>query len=779
MAGILQELRRRQVFRTAGAYLVAAWLLLQVTDVLAPILDLPDWAPRLVFLLLAVGFVPALILSWAYRLSPEDAVETGGSSKPSALQLSKMPIYVAFAIVIALTVGAGLWYLGKDTRWARNTGLPLVEQYAASGKWEEAFAMATRVEAILPNDPYLEDLWPLFSWATSIPSEPEGASVFRRRYEGDENSWVFLGTTPLNEIRIPIGLSLLRLELEGYETIIRAVGGARNDFARLQVRDQPGTFFQWVDPGGFEFVTSAAMPADMVQVPGQELSVGGETVSMPAFFIDRYEVTNGEFEAFIDAGGYRNPAFWEHDIVVDGEVLSFAAAMGIFVDSSGRPGPSTWEAGTYPEGSEDQPVTGVSWFEAAAYARYSGRELPTVHHWRRAYAGGLLSWILPASNLDSQGLAAVGEYPGIGWTGTYDLVGNAREWCWNEIDGQRVILGGSWQDPAYLVQQYVSDPGSLPAIDRSAANGFRLAATPNDRQSADILRLPLPIKAVDSVDEPVSDSVFDALRSSYAYDQTPLDPQPLSQERDRYWNHEQVSILTTNGERMTVHLYLPMDGKTSYQTIVYWPTVSGFVLDSIEQVRFELDFVVRNGRAVVLPILAGMFERRSGSGVPDWSTNAGKSIAIQQVKDFRRTIDYLDTRLDIDPDKLGLYGFSYGGRMGPFALALDSRLRVGVLNQAGLQHLHHPESSVLNFLPRVTAPVLQFNGRYDTDFRFETSALPFFELLGSTEKLHVVEDTGHFVSRSTVVGETLDWLDAHLGPVLAPAESLSSADLSN
>jgi pimeloyl-ACP methyl ester carboxylesterase len=73
---------------------------------------------------------------------------------------------------------------------------------------------------------------------------------------------------------------------------------------------------------------------------------------------------------------------------------------------------------------------------------------------------------------------------------------------------------------------------------------------------------------------------------------------------------------------------------------------------------------------------------------------------------------------------------------------------------------------VLNYLPRVTIPVLQFNGRYDTDFRFETSAKPFFALIGTpaADKKHVVEPTGHFVPRPVIVGETLNWLDKYLGP---------------
>ena len=71
MSRFFNELKRRNVFRVGIAYLVAAWLLLQLTDILAPTLALPDWTARLVLLLLVIGFVPALIFAWAFELTPE------------------------------------------------------------------------------------------------------------------------------------------------------------------------------------------------------------------------------------------------------------------------------------------------------------------------------------------------------------------------------------------------------------------------------------------------------------------------------------------------------------------------------------------------------------------------------------------------------------------------------------------------------------------------------------------------------------------------------------
>ena len=68
---VFEELRRRNVIRVGIAYLIGSWILLQVVDVLAPILTLPDWVGRLVFLFVAIGIVPTLIFSWAYEMTPD------------------------------------------------------------------------------------------------------------------------------------------------------------------------------------------------------------------------------------------------------------------------------------------------------------------------------------------------------------------------------------------------------------------------------------------------------------------------------------------------------------------------------------------------------------------------------------------------------------------------------------------------------------------------------------------------------------------------------------
>src|SRR5207237_5572909 len=132
-----------------------------------------------------------------------------------------------------------------------------------------------------------------------------------------------------------------------------------------------------------------------------------------------------EYKKFVEAGGYRERRFWKQPFVGSNRILSWEEAMVKFRDSTGRPGPANWDLGTYPEGAADLPVTGVSWFEAAAYAEFAGKQLPTVHHWRQAALfQPISSEIIQLSNFEGKRLAARGKFKGASFFGSFDMAGN-------------------------------------------------------------------------------------------------------------------------------------------------------------------------------------------------------------------------------------------------------------------------------------------------------------------------------------------------------------------
>src|SRR5207237_4233376 len=109
------------------------------------------------------------------------------------------------------------------------------------------------------------------------------------------------------------------------------------------------------------------------------------------------------------ARGRRYPERRPHRVVVDGPDLSRAEPMSRFVDATGQAGPAGWEAGTFAPGEDDLPVTVVSWHEAAAYAAWAHKSLPTIFHWNRVAFTCASAQIIAQSNLAGRGLVRVGS----------------------------------------------------------------------------------------------------------------------------------------------------------------------------------------------------------------------------------------------------------------------------------------------------------------------------------------------------------------------------------
>ena len=219
--------------------------------------------------------------------------------------------------------------------------------------------------------------------------------------------------------------------------------------------------------------------------------------------------------------------------------------------STGRTGPATWELGSFPQGQDEWPVSGLSYYEAAAYARFAGKALPTVNHWRQAAAFGINSQILEWSNFSGKSAARVGEDKGIGAFGTYDMAGTVKEWCTNAIGDLRYILGGGWNEPNY---QYRQSDARKP-FDRSANNGLRLVVFPDAAAVPDAARSPVEMQSRDySKEQPVSDEVFAALVRLYAYDAGDLGARTKSiDDESDHWRIELVSYAAAYGGERQGH----------------------------------------------------------------------------------------------------------------------------------------------------------------------------------------------------------------------------------
>jgi predicted esterase len=268
----------------------------------------------------------------------------------------------------------------------------------------------------------------------------------------------------------------------------------------------------------------------------------------------------------------------------------------------------------------------------------------------------------------------------------------------------------------------------------------------------------------------------------YAYERVPLNAVSEAREETRIWTRERITFdAAYEAERVVLYLYLPRNGVPPYQTVIYWPGGDAGTTRNFDDHPVHLDYVLKSGRAVAFPIFDGTFERGQAVFDPNRSTLSRRDALIHNVKDLRRSLDYLETRADIDREALAYYGYSWGASAGIVSLAHEPRIGVAVLyvgfvpDPGRSPYKEHPEVDPVNALPRVHVPVLLLNGEFDT-------AIPpggdqrVLELLGTpqVDQRHVIAPSGHFVPRETLIRETLDWLDTYLG---VPRSSTSFSSL--
>ena len=350
------------------------------------------------------------------------------------------------------------------------------------------------------------------------------------------------------------------------------------------------------------------------------------------------------------------------------------------------------------------------------------------------------------------------------------MAGNAREWLANETGNLRLTLGGGWNDDPYM---FGLTQAQLP-FDRSETNGFRLITNLGDPATFAVTKQSIDQTDRDFFNEiPASDELFAEFVRIYQYDDLPLNEQVEAVDTLPIGIREKITFdAGYYGERMVLYLFRPIETTEPLQTVVFWPGAYALLQSEFETASNGnpyVSMILRSGRAFVWPILQSTYERQDGYAfLFQDESNDHRQHVLQWNQDLRRSLDYLETRSDIDSGGFGYYGHSWGGMSAGVPLAIEERFRAAVLNVPGLSTLTtQPVVDAFNFLPRVTIPVLMMNGEYDQIFPLETSAKPYFDFLGTDEadKKHFVTPNGHSLPSIDVTRETLDWFDRYLGEV--------------
>ena len=708
-----------------------------------------------------------------------EACQASGTQSISGINLtalarqSKRPSVAIPILVILLTLvslSARWLQRNRKVQWARMEAIPQISELIKLEKWGEAYALAVQAEKYVPDDPVLAKFWPAISWTPTIRTTPSGVNVLRRNY-GDRDGWEPVGRSPIEKRRFAFVDSQWRFELRGFVDVeratVRAIPPSRTMSVTLdeEAKAPAGMVHQTDAISESGDIGSLESTPAMLAFPGFE---DLPSVRLKDYWIDRFEVTNRVFKQFLDIGGYRKREYWKHEFRKDGRTLSWEESMALFRDTTGRAGPSTWIQGEYPTNQDDYPVTGVSWYEALAYAEFAGKTLPTIYQWITAASPWAYASVVPFSNFAGKGPARVGAFPGMSLFGAYDMGGNVKEWCWNAgISEGRFILGGAWDEPLYMFNNAdVRSP-----FGRSAHFGFRCVRyRPGDTAGKAGDPVLLSIRDFRR-EKPVSDALFRVFKSLFSYDKTPLHAVVESAEATEDWKREKVTFAAAYGnERVIAYLFLPKKSQAPFQTVLYFPGSEAIDMRSSTKLpeMFFVNVVIKSGRAVLFPVYKGTFERGDGikSDVPNTSSSYRDHV-IAWSKDLGRSIDYLETRPEIDRNKISYLGYSWGAAMGSVMPAVEDRIKACVLISPGFDIQNTlPEVDEKNFAPHVRVPVLMLNGRFDYGFPIEISQEPMFRLLGTSkeQKRRVVYNTAHDIPPNELIKETLDWLDRYLGP---------------
>ena len=666
----------------------------------------------------------------------------------------------AAAVVVIGIAGLGVrsYIQASRVRWVETAAAPEIERLLIENRRLAAADLYRTAERYAPASRALRALAEGVDAAeVAFTTTPPGASIYVSDYAaaaGDGlTDWRLLGETPFTIDWLPRwGYYRFRAAKDGLTSAEEAQlhpGRSSVAFTLHSEKDTPAGMV-WVPP------TTAALAWPLV----------GSEVSLPGFWMDRYEITNRQFKAFVDAGGYEKEEYWREPFVKDGRPLSWREAVVEFRDSTNRAGPAGWQLGTYPEGTDNIPVGGVSWYEAAAYAVFAAKSLPTLHEWWGAAQQSNLvnSDILTLSNFASRGPEPIGVNRGMAMFGTFDMAGNVKEWAANSSsDGRRYLLGGSWVEESYTF----TFPDARSAFSRDRTYGFRCVRRPTSLpeevfQSFD-RRSRIPHRA------PVDDATFQRFLGLHSYDKTNLESKvERVDDTPRDWRIETASFQAGHDSaRMIAHLFLPKGSKQPYQVVVYVGGSGIHATRKVEEIASDYKFMLLDGRAVVIPALSGTLER--GPSAFRLPPRQERERNLRWSTEMSRTIDYLETRSDLDVERLGYYGLSAGANYGVRFIAVDRRFKTAVLASGGLfdRRELEPETDALNFAPRVHVPLLMLNGRDDFIHPYETSQRPLFDALGTKDKLLKRYEGGHdsVVMRPDLMGEILDWFDKYLGPV--------------
>ena len=743
------------------------------------------------------------LLAQLKALQNQTSVSSIRKFSPARLKISRAGLVVSTIITGVLIILAAFLPIKKIFNPENLPELRAqLQDLVDKENYYEAHLLAQEHKTLLESDSVFKQLSLIIYETLSVSSDPPGANVYLLKYNPVQRDTSLIGKligkTPINDFQIIRGDYLITLE-KSNEPMKLSKNEYQAPFKGLEYVPLQRIASSYPIMKEFpvpvrgihidvKLIDTDILPRNMIFVPGGMHKLVSRSIplakplSLDYFFIDKYEVSNSDYKEFISAGGYKRKEYWKHKFKKDGKDISWEEAMKFFIDRSNLPGPRSWVNQEYPEGKGNYPVTYITWYEAAAYAEFLGKSLPTIYQWEKAARNGVpnyhttsMPWgliysltdISGRTNFNSNGTEPVDRYEfGISYYGGYNFAGNVEEWCWNRSTDGFIYADGSFEDSNYVFGAFNSFDG----LYSSPALGFRCVKNISSSNS-DQHKLVVDLNVQIPVYQPATDSKFESILKLYNYEKRQLNPEIILAEENEYWIKEKVAFDSPFGDRITGYLFLPKNAEKPYQCILWNPHGGvyqlGFAADWAAEILYSKN--IKYGRAVFVIVPKGSPERKFdyGEDYPDISRILFRDRVIRWVSENRIGMDYLSTRNDIDVNKVA-YITTANNVEGLIVPGVDHRFKCVILIANSLNYddkeKYAAEINPTNFLPRFKAPTYMINGKYAESDNFYLTVLPTFNLLPEPKRIEAV-NSSHVPPSAFRVPLINKWLDESLGKV--------------